>query len=259
MNSSERKNYRDTHISNEASGRAGSRYQTVRSYSVKTRRWGWLMVLFAVGANGLLFFSLSWMNRLPRNTPVRQSYAVMEVFPVELPVTPPLPMAETMPTVADNVVNRTEMETPDLTYETTDFTPRMADWLPQLPLIEVPLTLQTIALPATPPVPKATVAKPTGPLQLFQVDQLPGKVSGRLPSYPYWARARGAEGFVILRFVVDVQGKVGKMEVDQVVGDPRFADVAREAVAHWTFTPAIYNSKPVAVWCVQRIQFKLDK
>jgi len=217
------------------------------------------MVLFAVGANGLLFFSLSWMNRLPRNTPARQPYAAMEVFPVELPVTPPLPMAETTPTVAENVVYRAERETPDLTYEPVDFTPRMADWLPQLPLVEIPLTLQTMTLPPALPVPKATITKPTGPLQLFQVDQVPGKISGRLPSYPYWARARGAEGVVILRFVVDVQGKVGKMEVDQVVGDARFADVAREAVARWTFTPAIYNTKPVAVWCVQRIQFKLDK
>ena len=217
------------------------------------------MVLFAVGANGLLFVSLSWMNRLPRNTPVRHSYAAMEVFPVELPVTPPLPMAETMPTVTQKVVNRTERETPDPSFESADFTPRMADWLPQLPLVKIPLTLQTMALPATLPVQKTTVSKPTRPLRLFQVDQVPGKISGRLPSYPYWARARGAEGVVILRFVVDEQGKVGKMEVDQVVGDPRFADVAREAVAHWTFTPAIYNTKPVAVWCVQRIQFKLNK
>ena len=226
--------------------------------SRRSRRWGWLMVLFAVAVNGLLFFSLSWMNKLPRKTPSRQQFSAIEVFPVELPPPPSLPMPRAMPTVAETITTQTKMETTELAYEQTEFTPRMVNWLPQLPLVQVPLTLRTIEISSTPQVPKATFATPTGPMQLFQVDQVPKKISGRLPSYPYWARAKGAEGVVVLRFVVDIYGKVGKIEIDQVAGDPRFAQTAKEAVAKWTFSPALYNAKSVAVWCRQRIQFKLD-
>ncbi len=235
-----------------------SHYGKSLSISRRSRRWGWLMVVFAVGANGLLFFSLSWMNKLPRKTPLRQQHSAIEIFPVELPPPSALPVTRTMPTVVETIAPQSKMETMEFTYESTEFTPRMANWLPTLPLVQVPLTLRTIEIPTTPHVPQPGIAKPTGPMQLFQVDQAPIKISGRLPPYPFWARARGVEGVVILRFMVDENGNVGKVEIDQVTGDPRFAQITKEAVAKWTFSPALYNAKPAAVWCRQRIQFNLD-
>ena len=224
----------------------------------RTRSWPLIMVLFAAAVNGLLFFSLSWLNKLPRHIIARQSFSALEVFPVELPPPPLPPQTNLLPTVAENITSRTETKTTEVTYEPTQFTPRMADWLPQLPLIQVPLTLQTIEISTPPQQPLPKIAQPAGPMQLFQVDQVPQKISGHLPAYPYWARVQGVEGVVILRFVVDVNGNVGKVEIDKVVGDKRFAEKAADTVAKWTFSPAIYNSTPVAVWCIQRIQFKLD-
>ena len=235
-----------------------SLYGKSLSLSRRSRRWGWPMVIFAVTANGLLFFCLSWMNRLPRKIPLRQQHSAIEIFPVELPPPSALPVIRAMPTVAEAITPQSKMETTEYTYESTEFAPRMANWLPALPLVQVPLILRSIEIPTTPYVLQPSIAKPTGPMQLFQVDQVPKKISGRLPSYPFWARAQGAEGVVILRFVVDRHGKVGKVEIDQVTGDPRFAQTAKEAVAKWTFSPALYNAKPVAVWCRQRIQFNLD-
>jgi TonB family protein len=224
----------------------------------RSRRWSGLMVAFAIIATGLLFFSLSWMNKLPRKTPTSEEYSAIEIFPLEIPPPPALPVTRAMPIVTDMIAPQTKMETTEFTYKPTEFAPRMANWLPVLPLVQVPLTLRTIEIPATPHVPQPDIAKPTGPMQLFQVDQAPKKISGRLPSYPFWARAQGAEGVVILRFVVDRNGKVGKIEIDQVTGDPRFAQTAKKAVTEWTFSPALYNARPVAVWCRQRIQFNLD-
>jgi len=228
------------------------------SSSFRSRSWPLIMVLFAAAVNGLLFFSLSWLNKLPRQTAARQSFSAIEVFPVELPPEPLPPQTNLLPTVAENITSQTETKITDFNYEPTEFTPRMADWLPQLPLIQVPLTLQTIEISPPPQQPLPDIARPTGPMQLFQVDQVPKKISGSLPAYPYWARVQGIEGVVILRFVVDVNGKVGKIEIDKVAGDKRFAETAADTIAKWTFSPAIYNSKPVAVWCIQRIQFKLD-
>lgn len=216
------------------------------------------MIFLAVAVNGLLFFSLSWMNKLPRKPPMRQPISALEVFPVELPPPPLTPAVKAMPTVTKTIAPQSERQASESAYAQAEFAPRMMNWLPQLPLVQVPLNLRAIEIPSAPPAPQPDNAKPTGPMQLFQVDQVPKKISGRLPAYPYWARAKGVEGVVLLRFVVDGNGKVGKMEVDQVVGDPRFADTAKEAVAKWIFSPAIYNAKPVAVWCSQRIQFKLD-
>ena len=226
--------------------------------SRRLRRWGWLMAVFALSANSLLFFILSRMNKLPRKTSPHRQFSAIEVFPVELPPPPLLPMAQAIPTVAKTSATQTKMKTTELVYEPTDFTPRMVDWLPELPLVQVPMTLRTIEVPSPPQAPQQqSAAQPTGPMQLFQVDQVPKKISGRLPSYPYWAQAQSREGFVVLRFVVDSSGNVGKIEIDQVVGDTRFTEAAKETVAKWIFSPAMLNGKPVAVWCRQRIQFEL--
>ena len=75
--------------------------------------------------------------------------------------------------------------------------------------------------------------------------------------YPLWARRQEVEAEVTLRFLVNEKGKVVDIEVEKVLGDSRFADVARRAVARWVFSPARYRSRPIAVWCVQRIEFKL--
>ncbi len=216
------------------------------------------MALFAVIANGTLFFILSRMNELPRKTPARRQIAAVELFPLELPPPPLPPVPRAVPTVTKTVAPETKTETVEFDYEPIDFTPRTANWLPELPLVQVPMTLRTIEVSSQPQVTRQSAVEPTGPLQVFQVDQTPKKTGGGLPAYPYWARARGIEGFVVLRFIVDRFGKVGKIEIDQVVGDERFAETARETVAKWTFSPAMLNGKPVAVWCRQKIQFKLD-
>ena len=139
------------------------------------------------------------------------------------------------------------------------FQPRLRDWAPQLPLERVRLSLKAIEVVSLPVVPVEDTSIPTGPLELAQVDKLPIKIGGRLPAYPYWARATRAEGIVAVRFVVDARGNVGSVEIERVVGDTRFGAEAVKAITSWRFTPARYSNRPVAVWCVQRIQFKFDQ
>lgn len=64
------------------------------------------------------------------------------------------------------------------------------------------------------------------------------------PKYPRELRNRGIPGRVLLRFVVDTNGRVQNPEVAQST-DPAFNRPALEAIRAWRFSPAIQNGKPV--------------
>lgn len=94
-------------------------------------------------------------------------------------------------------------------------------------------------------------------LELNEVDQPPWKVNHVQPTYPYQARIKRIEGEVTLEFLVDEKGNVSDVQILDVYGFDGFGASAKEAVLKWRFKPATYFGKPVAVWCIQRISFKL--
>ena len=223
----------------------------------RARRLGWLMVLMACAANALLFLALSWINRVPLKHPESVTYTTMEIFPAELPLEDVSVAEDTIPQLTDIVLDRPQLSSLDAPEREPElFEPRLTDWTPQAPVAQLPLVRHAIQVPT--PETGAAPARPAGPLSLTQVDKLPRQISGRPPLYPYWARVSGAEGTVTLRFLVDEMGNVTAIEVQSVQGDPRFGRAARQAVAQWKFTPAVYGNKPVSVWCIQRVNFKLD-
>jgi protein TonB len=76
-----------------------------------------------------------------------------------------------------------------------------------------------------------------------------------VPQYPPSARYKGLTGTVMLKVVIDTSGKVVKVEV--LRGDEPFASAALEAVRKWKYTPAYYDSKPITVYRIIKIPFKL--
>ena len=74
------------------------------------------------------------------------------------------------------------------------------------------------------PIPADRVAHPPVPIQ---------KV---LPTYPPMARARGLEGVVVLRAIVDREGRVEEA-VTVVTSAPTFDEAAVAAVRRWRFQP----------------------
>jgi protein TonB len=131
--------------------------------------------------------------------------------------------------------------------------PRLLQWMPAA-IASLP------GLPAQVGPGPVDTAGPavTDVMSIGQVDKPPVKISGALPNYPAWARAKRAEGSVTLRFLVTVEGTVGDIEIYSTTGDVRFAAAAREEIRKWRFSPAIDKSRPVTVWCVQTINFKLE-
>ena len=79
------------------------------------------------------------------------------------------------------------------------------------------------------------------------------------PRYPRDAIASGAEGTVLLRVLVDVDGRPLQVVVDRSSGH---RSLDREAVRHvqqrWRFVPAMHDGRPVQAWGLVPIGFSLQ-
>jgi protein TonB len=104
----------------------------------------------------------------------------------------------------------------------------------------------------------APLAAPQSEFDLSQVDSQP-QVIGRVnPAYPYAARQKNLEGVVIVRFLVDVEGKVTRASVVQANPTQIFDQAALEAVRKWRFAPAQLDGEKVATWMSVPIRFKMN-
>ncbi len=84
----------------------------------------------------------------------------------------------------------------------------------------------------------------------------PQPVKPIIPAYPEMARKAGIEGMVILLVLIDKEGKVRDVQVRKGIG-AGLDEAAVAAVRQTPFTPAIQNSRPVAVWMSVPIRFRL--
>ena len=84
----------------------------------------------------------------------------------------------------------------------------------------------------------------------------PQPVKPIIPAYPEMARKAGVEGMVILLVLIDKEGKVREVQVRKGIG-AGLDEAAVAAVKQTPFTPAIQNSRPVAVWMSVPIRFRL--
>lgn len=77
------------------------------------------------------------------------------------------------------------------------------------------------------------------------------------PEYPEKARREGNEGRVLLRVLVDEEGKSKTIEVNSSSGNEALDQAAREVIKRWRFSPARYGDKPVESWVRIPIDFRL--
>ena len=89
------------------------------------------------------------------------------------------------------------------------------------------------------------------------VDVLPKAVRRSAPKYPGSARARGITGKVVLRILIDKQGRVSKVKVIDSSPKGVFEQSAIEAIKNWQYNPAIYQGQRVKIWANQTINFNL--
>jgi TonB family protein len=77
------------------------------------------------------------------------------------------------------------------------------------------------------------------------------------PDYPESARRDGREGRVLLRVLVDDQGRSKQVEINSSSGSDALDRAAAEAIKRWRFHPARYGDKPVETWLRIPIEFRL--
>lgn len=78
------------------------------------------------------------------------------------------------------------------------------------------------------------------------------------PRYPRLALRAGDEGRVLLRVLVDAQGRPQEVEIEKSSGHRDLDRAAREQVlAKWRFHPAQRDGLPVSAWALVPIDFNL--
>lgn len=77
------------------------------------------------------------------------------------------------------------------------------------------------------------------------------------PDYPESARREGREGRVLLRVLVDDQGRSKKVEINSSSGSEALDRAAAESIKRWRFHPARYGDMPVDSWLRVPIEFNL--
>lgn len=108
--------------------------------------------------------------------------------------------------------------------------------------------------PAPPPPPPPRIASTRAGLPPGAVPPRPSP-GNRIPSYPDEMRRRGVESLVVLRVLIDADGRVS--DIEPVEGEEPFLSAAREVVRTWRYQPAVVNGRPTAARRIIRVPFRL--
>jgi protein TonB len=95
------------------------------------------------------------------------------------------------------------------------------------------------------------------PDEFVDVDEEPAIIKQVKPQYPPIAYSNKIEGKVVVKILVDTDGKVLDTKLVQSSNEI-FNEEAMAAVKQWAFKPAILNKKPVKFWYNAPIIFKLE-
>ena len=83
--------------------------------------------------------------------------------------------------------------------------------------------------------------------------------SAPAPTYPREAMLDGIEGTVLLKVLVDVDGKPLSVEIERSSGNRRLDDAARRQVLRkWMFRPAIRDGQAIQVYGMVPVSFSLQ-
>jgi periplasmic protein TonB len=107
---------------------------------------------------------------------------------------------------------------------------------------------------APPPPPPPAPPRPLGPIQLPENATPPVAISNPQPIYPEEARGK-IEATVVVKFVVTETGDVSNVVI--VKGHPLFDAAVLAAIRAWRFRPALFEGRPIPVFRVVRIPFKI--
>jgi len=93
--------------------------------------------------------------------------------------------------------------------------------------------------------------------RLNEVDQPPEELYVVRPVYPYLARKNGVTGRVLLRLLVDEQGRVTEAEVVEATPPGVFEENTLKAARQWRFKPGRHQNRAVTTEVLLPVKFTL--
>jgi periplasmic protein TonB len=170
----------------------------------------------------------------PRLAPVQLPYIPMPEIQIQRPLPPP-------PT-AISAITSVKPETSAPPAVPTHVAP------------EVPAA--SSAPPAPAPVATATIPRPAPVIKPPVID---AARNCKKPAYPPASVRLGEAGTVLLRFLIDADGKVKSSEVQASSGHQRLDEAAREGLSLCRFKPGLSDGKPVEAWATLRYTWVLQE
>jgi periplasmic protein TonB len=133
---------------------------------------------------------------------------------------------------------------------------------PQLVSKAEPAAEPVAPAPSTDPLPPEPPAEPEAKAEpapepveppRFNADYLDNPT----PAYPSLSRRMREQGRVLLRVLVDAEGRPSRVLLHRSSSYPRLDETAIGSVRQWKFLPARQGGNPVEAWVIVPIQFSL--
>jgi len=105
-----------------------------------------------------------------------------------------------------------------------------------------------------------TLLPPTaqGIMDADTVSQPPRELHTPKPAYPRIALRRNLEGYVLVKILINKEGRVEKIELLDWAGYSGFKPVVLDTLKTWRYQPAIHNGQVVKVRGIKKITFKIE-
>jgi periplasmic protein TonB len=141
---------------------------------------------------------------------------------------------------------------------------RPQQWVVELPQpTAAPVVVEHAALPV--PVERPVMPFTAGPAVEVEVSLAPTRGQVRYlfappPRYPGPALRAGAEGTVLLRVLIGIDGRPRQVEIEQTSGHTALDRAASEQVSQrWRFEPAMQNGGSVEAWVLVPVEFTIPR
>ena len=132
---------------------------------------------------------------------------------------------------------------------------------PQMIVTEAPAPTEMVAPPPEPvieePPPPPPPAPPAPPAPIIPPNFVAAYLDNPAPTYPATSKRLGETGTVILRVLVNPQGRADSVQVERSSSYSRLDRAALDAVRQWKFVPAKQGDQAVAAWVLVPLNFEL--
>lgn len=151
---------------------------------------------------------------------------------------------------------QTQQATPSLPTKTTR-TNSQHRVVPPLPTMRKErLAARSLPIPPTLTTPQTIRATP--PAETGSAVTRPTIITSSRPAYPRVARESGWEGTVIVRTLIDTNGKPSQITIRKSCGHPTLDQAAQDAIQRWKFQPAKDGNIPITKWVDIPVKFDLN-